>query len=182
MNRIVFKIALLLVLTFGVNGQLYCQSLDNTVKAVAIEKLAMFITWPKSAQMNDTSDKFIIAVLNNETFGKNLEEAYKNHQIKNKNVQVVYLENIQELKKCDLLFISNSSTNELKSVLSAIYGKPILVIADKEGFAEAGCFINFYEFDNKLRFEINQKSMQDAGFAVDFRLLKVSKVLNPVIE
>ena len=61
-------------------------------------------------------------------------------------------------------------------------GKSILTVSDNEGFAEAGCFVNFYEFENKLRFELNQKGMEDAGFTIDYRLLKVSKIINPVIK
>jgi hypothetical protein len=182
MKNIISKITILAILTCNTNVDIFCQASDDLAKAVAFEKLAMFISWPASDTIKDSSGIFIIAVLKNKPFGKNLEDVYKTHQIKNKNVQIVYLDNIQELKKCDLLYISNSSTNELKTILSSIYGKPILTIADKEGFAEAGCFINLYEFENKMRFEINQKSLQDAGFTVDYRLLRVSKVLNPVIE
>jgi hypothetical protein len=181
MKNIILKITIL-VLACSVNVDIFCQASDDVAKAVAFEKLAMFISWPPAALNNDSSGMFIIAVLNNKPFGKNLEEVYKTHQIKNKNVQVVYFDKIKELGKCDLLFISNSSTDELKIILSSIHGKPILTIADKEGFAEAGCFINLYEFESKLRFEINQKGMQDAGFKIDYRLLRVSKVLNPVIE
>jgi hypothetical protein len=81
-----------------------------------------------------------------------------------------------------MLFIPTIKISELNKVLTLVKGKPILTISDSEGFVEAGCFINFYQFENKLRFEINQKGMKDAGFIVDYRLLKVSKVLNPIIE
>jgi hypothetical protein len=70
----------------------------------------------------------------------------------------------------------------LQKVLDYLKERPILTVTDTEGFAEAGCFINYYEFEDKLRFEINQKGMQDAGFKVDYRLLRVSKVLNPIAQ
>jgi hypothetical protein len=182
MKQIVYKITFFSILTFSTNVNLFCQSLDITLKAVAFEKLALFITWPQGTQLKDTSSTFVIAVLNNIPFGRNLEETYKTQRIKNKRVKIVYIKNVKKLKMCDLLYISNSSVNELKTILSAINGRPILTISDTEGFAEAGCFVNFYEYENKLRFEINQKGMKDAGFTIDYRLLRVSKVINPVVK
>lgn len=178
----IFTWALFLILTFNTCVNLSGQVSDYLAKAVALEKLSMFISWPTTEIIDDSSNIFIIAVLKNKSFGKNLENVYKDQLIKNKKVQIEYLDNIQDLKRCDLLYISNISTNEFKSVLSLIEGKPILTISDKEGFAEAGGFINLYEFDNKLRFEVNQKGLKDAGFKVDYRFLRVSKVLNPIIE
>ena len=95
---------------------------------------------------------------------------------------MLYTQKIQQLTYCQLLFISKTDSFELQKILNHVKGKPILIISDTEGFAEAGCQINFYEYENKLRFEINHKSLIDAGLSVDYRLLRVSKVLNPVSE
>lgn len=158
------------------------QTNEYMVKAVALEKLSMFITWPPVTIKSDISNEFVITVLGQNPFGDLLEEVYKDKKIKEKKVVVNNIGSIAELKKCDILFISKMKLNDLKKVLSYVDKSPVLTISDTDGFAEAGCFINLYEFENKLRFEINQKSMQSMGFKIDYRLLRVSKVLNPVIE
>lgn len=152
------------------------------MKAVAFEKISMFIDWPVVATANRVSSDFVITVLGQNIFGTTLEDLYKDKKIKDKKVTVNYLTTNQIPGKCDILFVSKMRIGDLKKVLTYIKGKPVLIISDTEGFAEAGCFVNMYEFENKLRFEINQKAMQDAGFKIDYRLLRVSKVLNPVIE
>lgn len=175
--------SLLFILTLiCLNVRLFSQQTEEMMKAVAFEKISMFIDWPLIADKNSISSDFVITVLGQNIFGTTLEELYKDKKIKNKKVTVNYLTADQIPGKCDMLFVSKMRIGDLKKVLTNIKGMPVLIISDTEGFAEAGCFINMYEFENKLRFEINQKAMQDAGFKIDYRLLRVSKVLNPVIE
>jgi hypothetical protein len=152
------------------------------MKAVAFEKISMFIDWPVAETGRSASSDFVITVLGQNTFGTTLEELYQGKKIKDKKVTINYITANQNPGNCDLLFISKMKISDLKKILANIKGMPVLIVSDTEGFAEAGCFVNMYEFENKLRFEINQKAMQDSGFKIDYRLLRVSKVINPVIE
>jgi hypothetical protein len=177
-----FKIVFFFILMFGFETVLFSQSTEYMMKAVALEKISLFISWPENTLKNDPSNAFVICVFGQKQFGEILTEVYKEKKIKNKIVKIANISNIQEISDCQMLFIPKIKTSELIKVLNYVKRKPILTISDNEGFAEAGCFINFYEYENKLRFEINQKGMKDAGFNIDYRLLRVSKVLNPVIE
>jgi hypothetical protein len=176
------KSILFIAILICLNNRLFSQQTEIIMKAVAFEKISMFIDWPVAAAGNSVSSDFVITVLGQNIFGTTLEELYKDKKIKDKKVTVNYLTVNQNPGKCDILFISKMKISDLKKVLTYIKGMPVLIISDTEGFAEAGCFVNMYEFENKLRFEINQKAMQDAGFKIDYRLLRVSKVFNPVIE
>ena len=167
------------IFLLGSHLYLFSQQMEYTMKAVAFEKLALFITWPKNTIENNPTTEFTIAVLGQNPFNGILEEVYKEKNINEKKVKIIYLKDIKKLVSCDILFISGSNIDKLPEILSAIKGQPILTVSETEGFIEAGCFINFYEFENKLRFEINQKGMTEAGFTIDYRLLRVSKVLNP---
>lgn len=181
-SNLQIKIVFLFVLIFGFGLRLMSQSTEYTMKAVALEKLSLFISWPANTLENDPSQEFVICILGQKSFKNILEDVYKDKKIKDRKVKIRNITNIEELPACQMLIISNVDVSELKAVLNYVKGKPILTISDSEGFAEAGCFINFYEYENKLRFEINQKSMEDAGFSIDYRLLKVAKVLNPVVK
>jgi hypothetical protein len=174
----IFLIAAMLCLS----AKALTQSEESMMKAVAFEKLSMFITWPEHSSENNAKQEFVITVLGQNPFGNILEEVYKNEKIKDKKVKINYISSIQKLTDCNILFIPKIKISELQKVLDYLKERPILTVTDTEGFAEAGCFINYYEFEDKLRFEINQKGMQDAGFKVDYRLLRVSKVLNPIAQ
>jgi hypothetical protein len=173
---------ILIAMMICLSAKAFTQSEELMVKAVAFEKLSMFIKWPANSSENNANEEFVITVLGQNQFGNLLEKVYKNGKIKDKRVKINYISTIQKLTDCNILFIPKIKISELQKVLDYLKGRPILTVTDTEGFAEAGCFITLYESENKLRFEINQKSLQDAGFTVDYRLLRVSKVLNPVIE
>jgi hypothetical protein len=175
------EVSLLILLLFSVI-LLKAQQSEYVLKAVALEKIAIFVNWPEPGIHENVPDEFVIAVLGKNPFGDILEETYRNKQIKDRKVIIVYIQNIQKLTSCDILFIPEMRLSELQSVLIELKGKTYLTVSDTEGFAEAGCFVNFYTFENKLRFEINLKAMTEAGFTVDYRLLRVSKVLNPLSQ
>jgi hypothetical protein len=176
------RLLLVFAVLISFNQKLISQQTETMVKAVAFEKLSMFISWPINSTGNDSMNEFVITVLGENPFGNTLDQLYGDKKIKGKKVVVNYINSIQNLIRSDILFISKMKMSEAKKVISSLKGLPVLTISDTEGFAEAGCFINLYEFEDRLRFEINQKGMQDAGFTVDYRLLRVSKVLNPVLE
>lgn len=175
------EVSLLIFLFFSLLS-LNAQQSEYVMKAVALEKIAIFVNWPKTDIQENVTNDFVIAVLGNKSFGDILEETYKNKLIKERRVKILLVQNVRSLTNCDILFIPQMRKSDLQLMLNELKGKAYLTVADTEGFAEAGCFINFYTFENKLRFEINQKAMTEAGFTVDYRLLRVSKVLNPITQ
>jgi hypothetical protein len=181
-SNLQIKIGFMIVLMFGFGIRLMSQSEEFTMKAVALEKISLFISWPANTLKSNSTQEFVIGIYGQNPFKEILEDVYKDKKIKDRKVKIITITNIQEITECQLLFIPKIKTSDLSKVLNYVKGKPILTISDSEGFAEVGCFINFYEYENKLRFEINQKSMEDAGFTIDYRLLRVSKVLNPVVK
>jgi len=157
------------------------QPSEYMVKAVALEKLTLFIEWPEE-QKTDTDQPFIITVLEPNPMREALKEVYKNHKIKGKTVKIKTIQDIRELDRitpCHVLFIPELSLAKLAKVLETTRKKPVLTIADVEGYASLGCDLNFYfNSEGKLRFEINQEAMKADGFTIDFKLLNLAKVVN----
>lgn len=179
-NIIHFKIKILICFVLLLEVKAIAQQDIYTLEAVALEKISLFITWPKTN--NKQPNEFIIGIIEHSPFEEVLGNVYRERKIKDQKVRIVLINDIQELSGCNLLFIPKISDSHLKKLLDNLKNKSVLIISDSQGYAEAGCFINFYEYENKIRFEINQKALEDAGFTVDYRLLKVSKIINPVIK
>lgn len=172
-----FKVvASLIIISFQV--QVLSQSDEYLMKAIAMEQLSRFIEWPSEAFDSNPSTPFIIAVIGKNPFGKKLEEAYTDHHIKKRTVKIVYIEKIEQLEDCHILFVSSSKKKELSKIVDTLKGTPILTVADTHGYAESGILANFFIEDNKLRFEINEKGMEEAGLNVSFLLIKVAKIVN----
>ncbi|MCX6281454.1 MAG: YfiR family protein [Bacteroidetes bacterium] len=168
-----------LIFLFIVCGCLesYTQTAEYEMKAVAFEKISRFIEWPPDA-FEKTNNEFIITVLGKNPFGKILDEIYASHQIKNKNVRIKYISNIQDLDECHLLFIARSEKSEIKKIVARVKYKPILTVSDEEGDAKEGCFIDFFEDDGRLHFDINPKAMKASHFSFDYKLLQVARIVN----
>ncbi len=155
------------------------QTGEYDVKAVALSRIAQYIEWPEQADQGDDSGTFVISVLGQNPFGSALEDAYlsREQKIKNRRVEIRYLEDIDDIDGCHILFISCSEKDRLDDILSHTEGQPLLTIGDTEGFGESGVHINFYLAKGKIRFELNEMSAEVAGFHVDFRLRNIARIV-----
>lgn len=156
----------------------FAQTGEYTIKAVAMEQLSRFIEWPSDVWANDASEPFVLAVIGENPFGTTLEDIYSNYKIKNRTVKVIFIKDIEELGSCNILFVSQSEKRNLQEIIDHLKGSSILTIGDTEGYAQSGILANFYIENNKIRFEINETEMKDAGLNVSFLLIKIAKIVN----
>ncbi len=83
---------------------------------------------------------------------------------------------LQESTECQLLYLPNESSHLLESVQNAAYGKPILIATDNEDLLSKGADIAFYTENNRLRFAINKKAIEESGVKMQSKLLAHAKV------
>lgn len=165
------QIIILLLLVFQLNG--FSQTTEYMLKAGFLEKFARFTEWP-----NINKTEFKICVLGKNPFKKDLDKMYAKVKIKNLAVKLEYIENINELKNPDILFISSSERSNLSEILNQIKEKPILTVSDTRGFAQKGVIINFYETaQGTIHFEINKSTLSDSGLQMDLMLLQLAKII-----
>ncbi len=158
----------------------FAQTSEYTIKAAFLERFTRFIEWPDVSAVSDTTESFVLGVIGENPFGSILEQLYATQKIKNKEVEIQSLSNLDEISGCHLLFISKSKEKELSKILSLTKDKPILTISDANGFAENGVLINLYLAENKIRFEINETAVRVSGLTVSYLLLNAAKIVNPV--
>ena len=150
---------------------------EYTVKAVFFERFARFVTWPDGLGMDDNSKSFVITVIGKNPFSSILEKLYAKRKIKDKKVEIRYIEKPEEIKTCHILFISDSMKNQLESILEITEKLPILTIGDTEGFAENRVHINLYTETQEYPFEINAGATRESGLEMDYVLLNMAKII-----
>lgn len=155
------------------------QASEYALKSLLIGRTAQYIEWPEKNEMNDKSEPFIIGVIGENPFGTLLEDMYikEGIKIKNKNVEIRYYTELNQIVHCNILFISSTEKNRLNDILSHTHGKPVLTFGDTKNFGNNGVQINFYMLKNKIRFELNESSITDEGFNVDYRLRNIAKIV-----
>ena len=95
-------------------------------------------------------------------------------ELKNEDEDVTVNPEIDQIKKCDLLFVCSSEWRYIKEILDPIRKERILTIAETDGFLEKGGIINFIIDKSKVRFEINVAGAKRAKLTVRSQLLRLA--------
>ena len=141
---------------------------EYEVKATYLFNFGRFVQWPPNAPAAQ-GDSFPICVIGEDPFGAALDKILSGETIDGKEVVAKRVAKAQDAVNCRVLYISASEDNGLKAVLEALDKTGVLTVSDIPQFAKRGGMIQFVMAGNKIRFEVNLKSAQDAGLHVEFR-------------
>jgi len=178
----VLKKTELIILLSLLTLQVFSQANIYVLKAVYLEKFSRFITWPEESLPNNPDEPFIIAVIGETPLTENLNQIYAMQEIKNKRVIIKNIHHFNEIQGSHILFIAESEKKNIDQIIAITKQQPILTIGETKGFAEKGVLINFFEKDNKLRFEINETAVLKSPLQMSFYLLNSAKIVEPVEE
>jgi len=149
---------------------------EDVVKAAYIERITRFVEWPVKDSLL-SHDQFVIGVYNEDVFVNTLSEVFKNKPIKGLLVKIIPVKNAEEIGICNICYISEKAKSSIKSFITAANSSGVLLISGTNGFCKAGVHINFYLEDEKLKFEINEKSLLSAGFKVSYLLMQNTRII-----
>jgi hypothetical protein len=149
---------------------------ENQVKAVFLFNFAQFVDWPASA-FPDPRSPLVIGILGDDPFDGYLDATVKGEMVNGRPLMVQRYRRVEEIKRCQVLFISGSETGRLPKILSTLAGRQILTVGDAEGFATNGGMIRFVTARNKVRFRINLGAAQAAGLSISSKLLRAADVV-----
>jgi hypothetical protein len=145
---------------------------EYELKAEFLSRFAAFIEWPQSGEPR----AFTIGVIGRNPFNGYLEKVAA-RKIRNRTVSIRYITGLPEIEGCDIVFICASEKSRLPAILAHTESRPILTVADSNGFAAAGVLINFYTTGDTVRFEINEAAVEKSGLRVSSKLFKLAKVI-----
>lgn len=159
-------------------GPARASSVEYRVKAAFLYNFTKFVEWPADSTVNKES--FQIGILGDNVFATEIE-ALAGKAVGDRILTFYRYQSWDDrAAKCDILFISSSEEKNLPEILRRLKRSPVLTVGDTVGYATRGVMINFFMEGNKVRFKINLKQAQRAGFKISSRLLKLAVVLeNP---
>lgn len=165
---------LLTLLTAIIYGQPQTEAEELNLKAAFIYNFTRFIEWDDDVFPNE----FVIGIVGNSMIDEPLEEIAQSHKAANKQIKIRRYNSLDEIEKCNILFISKNVKISLVDILAKSDLKKTLIITEKVNYAQQGAGINFVILDKKLKFEINKKAMTDAGLKVSSQLLKLAIIVD----
>lgn len=169
---------------------------EYELKAMILENIAEPFVWPTGVRLSDSAEPFVIAVIGKNPFGRYLDKTFSHKQkrIKKKPVEIRYINEVEEIPGCHLLFIGELSRKKLLKIIEFTGENPILTTGDTHGYEKRGVHVKFYVGEKEktdergrkkkivgILMDINQTALRQAGLSVDKDFLKNDNVtvINP---
>ncbi len=146
-------------------------------KAIYLGRLSNYVAWPTTTESNNQNEFFNICMLGVDTFKGFLQSTYAEKSIKHQPVKIHYVDSIENIPECQLLFISLSEKKIITEILAYIGNKPVLTVSEVRGFAENNGIIQFYMQAQKVRLKINNQAALNHGLKISAKLLAIAKVI-----
>lgn len=153
-------------------------SKEYQIKAVFLFNFAQFVDWPSDAFF-ETQTPLIIGVLGDDPFDSCLDETVRDEKVNGHPLAVQRFHRVEDIKACQILFISRSETKRLEQILGDLKGRSILTVGDIDGFARRGGMIQFANEQNKIRFKINAEAAKAADLTISSKLLHAAEIVEP---
>jgi len=167
---------------------------EYQIKAAFLYNFTKFVNWPKD-KVNDSNTPFIIGILGKDPFG-NAFMPVMNKPLKGKKLLIrrfkgyeqlrrlaktdksIFEKELAALRRCHLIFVCSSEKEHFKKIVSWVRDHPILTVADKQGFLQAGGVIELLMEQNKVRFEVNMQAATRAKITLRSQLLRLARKIH----
>ncbi len=174
-RRLCFVFFSFLLLSAGANGQADNQAEQAVAhtKVIYLYNFTKFVEWPPEYKQGD----FVIGVLNaSPTLLNELNKLAAAKTAGNQKFVIRNYKSVNEIDKCNILFIPENSNSLLAEALKKIHGQSTLVITEGEGDARKGSAINFIWKDNKQAFELNKSNAEKNHLVVSSSLKTLAAI------
>lgn len=143
--------------------------------AAFIYKMVNFTSWPEGSDPVATDQKLTVCL-------SGYNEGHTTHFVQHLQSNLQDYFNTVAFSKtqdCPIIFFVHSDHASLDQALKTLSDlPPKLTFGASSGFAQQGVMINFYKDHEKLRFEINQRALRQAGIQISSRVLKLARIVD----
>src|SRR5678815_3006098 len=150
--------------------------LEYQIKAAFLYNFTGFVEWPPEAAPRPTRP-LTIGILGKDPFGDALDNAIKGKTSHGTTLLVKRFSRIEDLERCDLLFISQDMLPRLEAILKRIAGRHVLTVAEEHPRLEADVVITLLISENKVRFEIDRDAAEAEQIQISSKLLSLAQTV-----
>ncbi len=149
------------------------QVTEYRIKAAFLYNVTRFVDWPADEAH---PDRFTICVLGTVPFAEALDslagKAFNGHQL-----DIMQLTGPVVCGNCRVVFISDSESGRIDSILASLESHPVLTVSDSATFAEKGGIIRLKQSGMNVRFDINIDAARHAGLNISSKLLSLATIV-----
>jgi len=166
-------LSLLFAAPVSFQGQAQSAS-EYELKAMFLYNFPKFIEWLPESFSNDAAP-FVVGVLGNDPFSGQLDQMLNGKSLNARTVIVKHFKWGQNLRECQLLFISGSEQKRLGQILESLKGTSVLTVSDINSFCQKGGVIGLELENKKIQFIVNLDTADQARLRISSKLLSLAK-------
>jgi hypothetical protein len=150
---------------------------EYQVKAAYLFNFGQFAQWKSLEGLNDT---YQICVLGRDPFGAALDSAIATGTIDGRRAVARRISQSKDAPGCRIVFVGDSEAAQLAQTISGLNVWRVLTVSDLPEFTKRGGMIQFVSASDRVRFEVNLASAENAGIVLSAELLKVAVLVRRV--
>lgn len=161
-------IILSLALCFSAMGSI-AQSLDGAqIKSAYLFNFIKHVQWPNEANKSH----FVVAIYQNKSLYDQISNSLRDRIVKNKPISVIHLENVQEGKNADVVFVTVESDSDISTIASDLRLTQTLLVTDNSA-DKHNIMINlvFNPEKQAITFEVNKSNIVFEQLSMSSELL-----------
>jgi hypothetical protein len=151
---------------------------EYQIKAGFLFNFTRFVTWPEKTFATAASP-IVICVVGDTPLTDPLIDVAAGKIVDGHSVSVKHMKAGEDLRGCNLLFISSSEQRHAVQILDSLKGLNVLTVGEDPGVARAGAIINFTIQENKVKLEINLDAAMHTSLKLSAKLIEVSRIVSP---
>jgi hypothetical protein len=182
--RLACLAALLLAAHFPLVDRAVCAGqspAEYQVKAAYLFNFLKFVEWPDDAAA-DPHGKWVIGIVGESPVGGELARLVEGKNVLGRNLQVKKFQAADNLRGCNILFISESEKKHLPSILAALSGSSVLTVADMDNFIGSGGMVELVVEDARVRLTIDVGATGRARLKVSSKLLALAQAVKETVR
>jgi YfiR/HmsC-like len=152
--------------------QVQAQADEYQVKAAFVFNFAKFVEWPSDAFSDGGT--LVVGVVGDDPFGGALDRL-NGSSANGRRLRIKRFRMGDNLRACNILFISKSENRNLGKILESLKGTSVLTIGETPQFNQSGGMIRFVIQNSKVRFEINAAAAAQTRLKISSKLMALSK-------
>ena len=155
-------------------------SREYAIKAAYLYQFGRYVQWPTNTFSSDDSP-LVIGLLRTDPFGDILQKIARTKRIEGRPITVRQFASMADYVPCHILFVASSvSPEERAAAIQKVRGTPVLLVGEDPGFAKQGGTVNFFQEENRIRFEINAEAAKRDQLKISSKLLSLAKIVRPL--
>jgi hypothetical protein len=138
----------------------------HEIHAAMLYNFIKYVQWPNEGEAGE----FVVGVIGDDNVFNTLKQWYDGKPKGNKKYVIKKLSSPAESSDCQVVYVGKSKNKDFDTIKTNTTGKSILTITDGNGLGQKGSCINFRVVDGKLKFELNQATVNGSNLKISSQL------------